>query len=122
MAPVYYTVVWTDSHCMIGCWHEHKTIWQAVACMPSAGAYVVGVEDGVTRALTAEEEAEYSRSLPTCEPQLLSGEESDLPARQEAETLIEFVMRWLDRSEVDELRRMFDESVGAWLRSRRKRP
>jgi len=33
----------------------------ADSCIPCAGGYVVGVENGVMRSLTAEEEAEFER-------------------------------------------------------------
>ncbi len=40
---------------------EHETILEADSCIPCAGGYVVGVENGVMRSLTAEEEAEFQR-------------------------------------------------------------
>jgi hypothetical protein len=56
---MYYSAAWTDSGFLLGCSHEHETIVEADCCIPCAGGYVVGVENGVMRSLTAEEEAEF---------------------------------------------------------------
>src|SRR5450755_2717002 len=56
-----YSAAWTDSGFLLGCSHEHETIVEADSCIPCAGGYVVGVENGVMRSLTAEEEAEWQR-------------------------------------------------------------
>ncbi|HEX7288357.1 MAG TPA: hypothetical protein VF532_19390 [Candidatus Angelobacter sp.] len=45
------------------CSHQHPTVISAVACMSSAGEYIVAVEDGVIRALTNVEEVEYEYSI-----------------------------------------------------------
>jgi hypothetical protein len=58
---VFYSAAWTDSGFLLGCSHEHETIVEADSCIPCAGGYVVGVENGVMRSLTAEEEAEFQR-------------------------------------------------------------
>lgn len=58
---MYYSAAWTDSGFFLGCSHEHGTIMEASACIPYADGYVVGVENGVMRSLTAEEEAEFQR-------------------------------------------------------------
>ena len=58
---MYYSAAWTDSGFLLGCSHKHKTIVEADSCIPCAGGYVVGVENGVMRSLTAEEEAEWQR-------------------------------------------------------------
>jgi hypothetical protein len=58
---MYYSAAWTDSGFLLGCSHEHGTIVEASACIPCADGYVVGVENGVMRSLTAEEEAEFQR-------------------------------------------------------------
>jgi hypothetical protein len=58
---MYYSAAWTESGCFISCSHEHETIVEADSCIPCAGGYVVGVEDGVIRSLTAEEEGEFQR-------------------------------------------------------------
>jgi hypothetical protein len=59
MKSIYYSTAWTDSGFLLGCSHEHETIVEADSCIPCAGGYVVGVENGVMRSLTAEEEAEF---------------------------------------------------------------
>jgi hypothetical protein len=61
MKSTYYPAAWTDSGFFLGCPHEHETIVEADSCIPCAGGYVVGVENGVMRSLTAEEEAEFQR-------------------------------------------------------------
>lgn len=61
MTSIYYSAAWTDSGFFLGCSHEHETIGEADSCIPCAGGYVVAVENGVMRSLTAEEESEYQR-------------------------------------------------------------
>jgi hypothetical protein len=61
MSSMYYSAAWTDSGFLLGCSHEHETIVEADSCIPCAGGYVVGVENGVMRSLTGEEEAEFQR-------------------------------------------------------------
>ena len=62
MKSIYYSAAWTDSGFLLGCSHEHETIVEADSCIPCAGGYVVGVENGVMRSLTAEEEeGEFQR-------------------------------------------------------------
>src|ERR1035437_9088178 len=61
MKSIYYSAAWTDSGFFLGCTHEHETIVEADSCIPCAGGYVVGVENGVMRPLTAEEEAKFHR-------------------------------------------------------------
>ena len=56
---MYYSAAWTDSGFFLGCSHEHMTLAEAASCIPCAGGYVVGVENGAMRALTAEEESEF---------------------------------------------------------------
>ena len=63
MSSMYYSAAWTDSGFLLGCSHEHETIAEADSCIPCAGGYVVGVENGVMRSLTAEEEAEFQRAV-----------------------------------------------------------
>jgi len=60
---MYYSAAWTDSGFLLGCSHEHETIVEADSCIPCAGGYIVAVEDGVMRSLTAEEDAEWQRVL-----------------------------------------------------------
>jgi hypothetical protein len=59
MSSLYYCAAWTDSGFLLGCSHQHKTVAEAASCIPCAGGYVVGIENGVMRSLTAEEEAEF---------------------------------------------------------------
>jgi len=59
MIPMHYSAAWTDSGFLFGCSHEHESIVAAACCIPCAGGYVVGVENGAMRALTAEEESEF---------------------------------------------------------------
>lgn len=56
---MYYSAAWTDSGYRLGCSHEHQTIAEADSCIPCAGGYVVGVENGAMRSLTAAEEAGF---------------------------------------------------------------
>jgi hypothetical protein len=61
MSSLFYSAAWTECGCFLGCSHEHKTTGEANSCIPCAGGYVVAVEDGVMRSLTAEEESEFQR-------------------------------------------------------------
>jgi hypothetical protein len=63
MTSIYYFAAWTDSDFLISCWHEHPTIREATECINGAAGYVVGIEDGVMRALTVDEEAEFQRAI-----------------------------------------------------------
>jgi hypothetical protein len=62
---MYYSAAWTECGCLISCWHEHKTALEAAPCIPRAGGYVVGVENGAMRSLTAEEESEFQCAVPS---------------------------------------------------------
>jgi hypothetical protein len=61
MKSIYYSAAWTECGCFISCSHEHGTVVEANSCISCAGGYVVGVENGVMRSLTAEEEEEFQR-------------------------------------------------------------
>ena len=61
MTSICYFAVWTDSGFTLGCSHEHPTIREADECINCAGGYVVATENGVLRALTLDEEAEFQR-------------------------------------------------------------
>jgi hypothetical protein len=63
MTSLYYFAAWTDSDCLLGCPHEHRTPSEAVPCIAWAGSYVVAVENGVLRALISEEEAQFQCAL-----------------------------------------------------------
>jgi hypothetical protein len=58
-----YSAAWTECHCLISCSHEHKTVAEAASCIACAGCYVIGVENGAVRSLTAEEESEFECSF-----------------------------------------------------------
>jgi len=102
MTSVCYFVAWDDSGCLLGCWHEHTTISEAVECINCAGAYVLAIENGVLRALTVDEETEFKR--------LRCASHSDNPQhdamqvvpvnrpamKREDETLVEYVTRFLE--------------------------
>jgi len=100
-SSMYYSAAWTECGCFIGCSHEHKTVMEAKSCIPCAGGYVVGVENGAMRSLTAEEESEFQCAVPShstddpaVEPAPAAPRES-VPPRGEGETLLEFVVRFL---------------------------
>jgi hypothetical protein len=56
--PAYYSAAWTECGCLITCSHHQPSVREAVACIRTAGGYVVSVHVGVMRSLTAEEEIE----------------------------------------------------------------
>jgi hypothetical protein len=52
-----YDAAWSDSHCYCRCFHAHKTLIDAAKCgMPQPGFYVLAIERGKERALTADED------------------------------------------------------------------
>jgi hypothetical protein len=63
MKDLYYFAAWTDSGCLLGCDHQHKTIASAVCCIMSAGGYVIAVENGNLRQLNEVEEAEFQQAM-----------------------------------------------------------
>ena len=101
MISIYYSAAWTECGCLISCWHEHETVVDAASCIPCAGGYVVAVENGAMRSLTAAEESEFQCTVlsdptddPAVEPAPAAARES-VPPRGEGETLLEFVLRFL---------------------------
>ena len=62
MKTVHYFAAWTDSGCLLGCEHEHKTVVSAVACINRAGGYVVAVETHL-RELNEDEEAQFQHAM-----------------------------------------------------------
>lgn len=58
---VYYVAAYTDSGRLMVCDHQHQTILSAVACISSAGGYVVAVDNGRIRELNPDEESEFQR-------------------------------------------------------------
>jgi hypothetical protein len=64
MNATYYCAASAESKfCLTACFHEHQTVYSAVACISSAGGYVVAVEDGLLRALSDTEEVEYQKAM-----------------------------------------------------------
>jgi hypothetical protein len=59
-----YSAAWTECGCLISCSHEHKTVAEAASCIASPGCYVIGVENGAVRSLTAGEESEFECAFP----------------------------------------------------------
>jgi len=103
MESIHYSAAWTDSGFLLGCSHEHETIVEADSCIPCAGGYVVGVENGVMRSLTAEEEGEFQRvhyaprtDNPAAPELVINAPRESIPPRSEGETFVEFVLRLLD--------------------------
>jgi hypothetical protein len=63
MKGIYYFAAFTDSSCIIGCSHKHRTLVAATACISPAGGYVIAVENEELRALTDAEEAEFQKAM-----------------------------------------------------------
>jgi hypothetical protein len=59
----YYFAAYTDSGCLLGCDHKHKTVVSATACISSAGGYVVAVQRRKLRELTDAEEDEFQLAM-----------------------------------------------------------
>ena len=62
---IHYYAAWTECGFLLNCYHQHKTVPEAVDCeaeISHAESYVVAVENGVQRALNDEEEAEFQRT------------------------------------------------------------
>ena len=62
-SSIYYSAAWTECGCFTTCWHLHRTVIEAVVCIRSAGGYVVAVQDGTMRSLTAAEESEFQSAV-----------------------------------------------------------
>lgn len=62
---MHYSAAWTECWRFVSCWHEHKTVAEAASCIPCAGGYLVSVENGAMRSLTAEEESEFQCPVPS---------------------------------------------------------
>lgn len=96
MNSTYYSAASVECGCFLSCDDRHSTIAEAVGCIRRAGGYVVAVENGVTRALTCEEEAEFQsivyKAVPPAPPRTRSPSASP-PQRDPGETLVEFVLR-----------------------------
>jgi hypothetical protein len=62
MATTYHRAECTDGGLRL-CSHTHATLVSAVACISSAGEYIVARENGVFRALTNVELVEYEYAI-----------------------------------------------------------
>jgi len=104
MTSICYTVGWDDSGCLLSCWHEHPTISEAAECINCAGAYVLAIENGVLRVLTADEEAEFQRAhcTRTDNPPSVRAMPINRPVRREDETLVEHVSRFVESYGIDQ--------------------
>jgi hypothetical protein len=98
MTSIRYTVGWDDSGCLLSCWHEHPTISEAAECINCAGAYVLAIENGVLRSLTADEQREFQQvnHAPIDTPPPVRAMSVNRPMRREGETLVEYVGRVLE--------------------------
>ena len=52
----HYVACSVQDNCQIPCWHRHKTVAEAAACIQSAGGFVRAVANGRMRFLTYEEQ------------------------------------------------------------------
>lgn len=62
LKKVRYFAAHTDSDCLVGCSHEHKTVISAAACISAVGGYVIAIDKHELRALNEKEEAEFQRA------------------------------------------------------------
>jgi hypothetical protein len=76
MKEIYYFAANSDGRCLWGCEHKHRTICSAVACLDSAGGYVIAVENGGIRELNETEEREFQGAKYGTGQQPLESEES----------------------------------------------
>src|SRR5512133_3914558 len=67
MNSIHYIAVWTDSGSLVGCNHVHQTVTSAVACINTAGGFVLAVGTSLRELTPAEQEefktATYGRDL-----------------------------------------------------------
>jgi hypothetical protein len=63
MSSRYFYAANTDSGMIIACEHQHATVTSAVACIASAGGYVVAVQKGRERQLNNKEEREFQEAM-----------------------------------------------------------
>jgi hypothetical protein len=98
----YYSAAWTDSGCLFVCGHEHATLTEAVTCIPCAGGYVVGIENGVMRSLSPKEESEFqavirdhsAKPAPHMTVPAASAEQANRDSRYAVMTPIRVVDHW----------------------------
>jgi hypothetical protein len=103
--PPYYSAAWTERGCLITCSHHHPNVREAVACIRTAGGYVVAVRAGVMRSLTAEEESEfqdaahrYTRNNPPAEDSTPTSSGAAFDSRYAVMIRIRLVDRWTWRT------------------------
>ena len=59
----YYVAAFTDSGCLQACNHQHVTVTAAVACVSTAGGFVLAMENDAPRALSDTEENEFQCAM-----------------------------------------------------------
>ena len=102
MESTYYSAAWTDSGCLFACGHEHATLTKAVTCIPCAGGYVVGIENGVMRSLGPKEKSEFqaviqdhsTKPAPHTTVPAASGEQANRDSGYAVMTPIRVVDHW----------------------------
>jgi len=102
MKSTYYSAAWTDSGCLFACGHEHATLTEAVTCIPCAGGYVVGIENGVMRSLGPKEKSEFqaviqdhsTKPAPHTTVPAASGEQANRDSGYAVMTPIRVVDHW----------------------------
>jgi len=62
-STTHYVACWFQDNCQIPCWHQHKTIPEAVACIQGIDSSVKAITDGRERPLTDEERDGLFRAL-----------------------------------------------------------
>jgi hypothetical protein len=108
VSSTYYSAARTEYGCLITCWHHHRTVREAVACIRSAGGYVVAVDSGLMRSLTVGEEVQFQYTVRAGGERRVALERR----RRVAEMSPEEMRRELLTSDVTGLpnRRAFDEA------------
>ena len=59
MSSIHDCAAWTQCGSLLNCGHSHGTVGEAVACIRSAGGYLVAVDAGTMRSLNHAEEAQF---------------------------------------------------------------
>jgi hypothetical protein len=63
MNSIRYCAAWTECGCLVTCGDSHESIGKAVACIPTAGAYVVAIDAETMRSLSPAEETEFQSAV-----------------------------------------------------------
>lgn len=63
MKHIWYNAAYTEGECLIACNHEHQTVIAATACISWTAGFVVGVENGIIRALDDAEEIAFQDAM-----------------------------------------------------------